>query len=179
MLQVVIIDEAHNLSDTLSCIHSAELTGAQVNTVISRPCRECRFKRCSFPVKRLTGFFFLQLCRSHSQLAQYADRYKWVHTYTHTHSGSHPALMTFLTPDVSASTGCLYTRSRLKAKNLMYIKQILFVVEGLVRALGGECVQGERNYCVQGTGQTPHSVNVLFAGKVGQNPQSQVTQAGL
>ena len=29
-LQVVIIDEAHNLSDTLSCIHSAELSGAQV-----------------------------------------------------------------------------------------------------------------------------------------------------
>ncbi|XP_037538797.1 ATP-dependent DNA helicase DDX11 [Nematolebias whitei] len=84
--QVVIIDEAHNLSDTLSCIHSAELTGAQ-------------------------------LCRAHSQLRQYADRYK----------------------------------SRLKAKNLMYIKQILFVVEGLVRVLGG---------------------------KVGQNPQSQTTQAG-
>ncbi|XP_076588489.1 ATP-dependent DNA helicase DDX11 [Chaetodon auriga] len=84
--QVVIIDEAHNLSDTLSCIHSAELTGAQ-------------------------------LCRAHSQLAQYADRYK----------------------------------SRLKAKNLMYIKQILFVIEGLVRVLGG---------------------------KVGQNPQSQTTQAG-
>ncbi|XP_051808029.1 ATP-dependent DNA helicase DDX11 [Acanthochromis polyacanthus] len=84
--QVVIIDEAHNLSDTLSCIHSAELTGAQ-------------------------------LCRSHSQLTQYADRYK----------------------------------SRLKAKNLMYIKQILFVIEGLVRALGG---------------------------KVGQNPQSQTTQTG-
>ncbi|XP_070827706.1 ATP-dependent DNA helicase DDX11 [Chaetodon trifascialis] len=84
--QVVIIDEAHNLSDTLSCIHSAELTGAQ-------------------------------LCRAHSQLAQYADRYK----------------------------------SRLKAKNLMYIKQILFVIEGLVRVLGG---------------------------KVGQNPQSQMTQTG-
>lgn len=33
-LQVVIIDEAHNLSDTLSCIHSAELTGAQVHTSI-------------------------------------------------------------------------------------------------------------------------------------------------
>ncbi|KAM8751701.1 ATP-dependent DNA helicase DDX11 isoform 1-T1 [Acanthopagrus schlegelii] len=81
--QVVIIDEAHNLSDTLSCIHSAELTGAQ-------------------------------LCRTHSQLSQYADRYK----------------------------------SRLKAKNLMYIKQILFVIEGLVRVLGG---------------------------KVGQNPQSQTT----
>uniref|UniRef100_A0A8C4IHY0 ATP-dependent DNA helicase DDX11 n=1 Tax=Dicentrarchus labrax TaxID=13489 RepID=A0A8C4IHY0_DICLA len=84
--QVVIIDEAHNLSDTLSCIHSAELTGAQ-------------------------------LCRAHSQLTQYADRYK----------------------------------SRLKAKNLMYIKQILFVIEGLVRVLGG---------------------------KVGQNPQSQTTQTG-
>ncbi|KAL7401885.1 hypothetical protein ABVT39_005918 [Epinephelus coioides] len=84
--QVVIIDEAHNLSDTLSCIHSAELTGAQ-------------------------------LCRAHSQLTQYADRYK----------------------------------SRLKAKNLMYIKQILFVIEGLVKVLGG---------------------------KVGQNPQSQATQTG-
>uniref|UniRef100_A0A8C9X755 DEAD/H (Asp-Glu-Ala-Asp/His) box helicase 11 n=1 Tax=Sander lucioperca TaxID=283035 RepID=A0A8C9X755_SANLU len=84
--QVVIIDEAHNLSDTLSCIHSAELSGAQ-------------------------------LCRVHSQLTQYADRYK----------------------------------SRLKAKNLMYIKQILFVIEGLVRVLGG---------------------------KVGQNPQSQTTQTG-
>uniref|UniRef100_A0A8C9X399 DEAD/H (Asp-Glu-Ala-Asp/His) box helicase 11 n=1 Tax=Sander lucioperca TaxID=283035 RepID=A0A8C9X399_SANLU len=83
---VVIIDEAHNLSDTLSCIHSAELSGAQ-------------------------------LCRVHSQLTQYADRYK----------------------------------SRLKAKNLMYIKQILFVIEGLVRVLGG---------------------------KVGQNPQSQTTQTG-
>ncbi|MED6286463.1 DEAD H (Asp-Glu-Ala-Asp His) box helicase 11 [Characodon lateralis] len=84
--QVLIIDEAHNLSDTLSCIHSAELNGAQ-------------------------------LCRAQSQLTQYADRYK----------------------------------SRLKAKNLMYIKQILFVIERLIRALGG---------------------------KVGQNPQSQTTQAG-
>ncbi|XP_074489242.1 ATP-dependent DNA helicase DDX11 [Sebastes fasciatus] len=84
--QVVIIDEAHNLSDTLSCIHSAELTGGQ-------------------------------LCRVHSQLTQYGERYK----------------------------------KRLKAKNLMYIKQILFVIEGLVRVLGG---------------------------KVGQNPQSQTTQTG-
>lgn len=33
-LQVVIIDEAHNLSDTLSCIHSAELSGAQVKTLV-------------------------------------------------------------------------------------------------------------------------------------------------
>lgn len=83
---MLIIDEAHNLSDVLSCIHSSELTGAQ-------------------------------LCRAHSQLAQYSERY----------------------------------RSRLKAKNLMYIKQILFVVEGLVRVLGG---------------------------KVGQNPHSQITQPG-
>ncbi|KAM3870578.1 ATP-dependent DNA helicase DDX11 [Diretmus argenteus] len=84
--QVLIIDEAHNLSDTLSCIHSMELTGAQ-------------------------------FCRAHSQLTQYSERYK----------------------------------SRLKAKNLMYIKQILFVFEGLVRVLGG---------------------------KVGLNPQSQTTQPG-
>ncbi|CAL8358727.1 unnamed protein product [Lota lota] len=84
--QILIIDEAHNLSDTLSCIHSAELTGAQ-------------------------------FCRSFSQLRQYSERYK----------------------------------SRLKAKNLMYIKQILFILEGLVQVLGG---------------------------KVGQNPQSQTTQPG-
>ncbi|KPP62992.1 hypothetical protein Z043_118778, partial [Scleropages formosus] len=84
--QVVIIDEAHNLTDTITCIHSSEVTGAQ-------------------------------LCCAHSQLSQYVGRY----------------------------------RNRLKAKNLMYLKQILFVVEGLVRVLGG---------------------------KVGQNPQNQVTQSG-
>uniref|UniRef100_A0A673KAB9 Putative ATP-dependent RNA helicase DDX11-like protein 8 n=1 Tax=Sinocyclocheilus rhinocerous TaxID=307959 RepID=A0A673KAB9_9TELE len=43
------------------------------------------------------------------------------------------------------------TLSRLKAKNLMYIKQILFVLEGLVRTLGG---------------------------KVGQNPNAQSCQLG-
>uniref|UniRef100_A0A8C1LZX5 Helicase ATP-binding domain-containing protein n=1 Tax=Cyprinus carpio TaxID=7962 RepID=A0A8C1LZX5_CYPCA len=71
--QIVIIDEAHNLTDTISAIHSAEISGAQ-------------------------------FCRAHSQLSQYCERY----------------------------------RSRLKAKNLMYIKQILFVLEGLVRTLGGQ-----------------------------------------
>ncbi|KAI4902620.1 hypothetical protein NFI96_032937 [Prochilodus magdalenae] len=71
--QIVIIDEAHNLTDTITSLHSAEINGAQ-------------------------------LCRAHSQLSQYCDRY----------------------------------RSRLKAKNLMYIKQILFVLEGLVRTLGGK-----------------------------------------
>uniref|UniRef100_A0A674BR86 ATP-dependent DNA helicase DDX11 n=1 Tax=Salmo trutta TaxID=8032 RepID=A0A674BR86_SALTR len=78
--QVLIIDEAHNLSDVLSCIHSSELTGAQV------------------------------------------------HTHTHTHNN------------------CSF---RLKAKNLMYIKQILFVVEGLVRVLGGK------------VGQNPHTTELL------------------
>ncbi|XP_066541762.1 ATP-dependent DNA helicase DDX11 isoform X2 [Hoplias malabaricus] len=71
--QIVIIDEAHNLSDTITALHSAEVNGAQI-------------------------------CRAHSQLSQYCERY----------------------------------RSRLKAKNLMYIKQILFVLEGLVRTLGGK-----------------------------------------
>ncbi|XP_043120352.1 ATP-dependent DNA helicase DDX11 isoform X2 [Puntigrus tetrazona] len=84
--QIVIIDEAHNLTDTISAIHSVEISGAQ-------------------------------LCRAHSQLSQYCERY----------------------------------RSRLKAKNLMYIKQILFVLEGLVRTLGG---------------------------KVGQNPNTQSCQPG-
>ncbi|KAG9337298.1 hypothetical protein JZ751_028866 [Albula glossodonta] len=84
--QVVIIDEAHNLTDTITCIHSSEVTGAQ-------------------------------LCCAHSQLSQYLERY----------------------------------RKRLKAKNVLYIKQILFVLEGLVCVLGGN---------------------------VGQNPQSQPSQPG-
>ncbi|KAI1882536.1 hypothetical protein AGOR_G00251760 [Albula goreensis] len=84
--QVVIIDEAHNLTDTITCIHSSEVTGAQ-------------------------------LCCAHSQLSQYLECY----------------------------------RKRLKAKNVLYIKQILFVLEGLVRVLGGS---------------------------VGQNPQSQPCQPG-
>ncbi|KAI7802478.1 ATP-dependent DNA helicase DDX11 isoform X1 [Triplophysa rosa] len=84
--QIVIIDEAHNLTDTISAIHSVEMNGAQI-------------------------------CRAHSQLSQYSERY----------------------------------RSRLKAKNLMYIKQILFVLEGLVCTLGG---------------------------KVGQNPNTQSCQPG-
>uniref|UniRef100_A0A3P8T7N2 ATP-dependent DNA helicase DDX11 n=1 Tax=Amphiprion percula TaxID=161767 RepID=A0A3P8T7N2_AMPPE len=92
--QVVIIDEAHNLSDTLSCIHSHKIE---------------------------------------SQLTQYADRY-----------------------------------NRLKAKNLMYIKQILFVIEGLVRALGGECFL-LNDYC-QSTTQTGTEMltinNFLFKAQI-------------
>ncbi|NWX41849.1 DDX11 helicase, partial [Steatornis caripensis] len=71
--QVVIIDEAHNLIDTITCIHSAEVSGSQ-------------------------------LCCAHSQLLQYMERY----------------------------------RKRLKAKNLMYIKQILYLLERFVAMLGGK-----------------------------------------
>lgn len=67
-LQVAIIDEAHNLSETLSCIHSADLTGAQVHTQQNTPA--C-FKPCFAKVQ-----MFPQLCRTHSQLTQYADRFR-------------------------------------------------------------------------------------------------------
>ncbi|XP_061577917.1 ATP-dependent DNA helicase DDX11 [Cololabis saira] len=99
--QVLIIDEAHNLSDTLSGIHSAELTGAQ-------------------------------LCRAQSQLTQYADRYK----------------------------------NRLKAKNVMYIKQILFVIEGLIRVLGGKAGQNPQTQTVQ-AGTEMHTINnFLFKAQI-------------
>uniref|UniRef100_A0A8C4MCZ2 DEAD/H-box helicase 11 n=1 Tax=Equus asinus asinus TaxID=83772 RepID=A0A8C4MCZ2_EQUAS len=71
--QVVVIDEAHNLIDTITGIHSAEVSGSQ-------------------------------LCQAHSQLLQYMERYG----------------------------------RRLKAKNLMYIKQILYLLEKFVTVLGGE-----------------------------------------
>ncbi|XP_053423578.1 ATP-dependent DNA helicase DDX11 isoform X3 [Nycticebus coucang] len=74
--QVVIIDEAHNLIDAITGIHSVEVSGSQ-------------------------------LCQAHSQLLQYMERYG----------------------------------KRLKAKNLMYIKQILYVLEKFVAALGGNIKQ--------------------------------------
>ncbi|CAB4010317.1 ATP-dependent DNA helicase DDX11 isoform X1, partial [Paramuricea clavata] len=64
---IVIIDEAHNLIETISNIHSVEISGIQIS-------------------------------RANSQLLQYRDRYK----------------------------------SRLKAKNLMYVKQILQVLSCLL-----------------------------------------------
>ncbi|XP_060086136.1 ATP-dependent DNA helicase DDX11-like [Ylistrum balloti] len=70
---IVLIDEAHNLLETINNIHSMEVTGSQ-------------------------------LLRAHSQLTQYEERY----------------------------------RSRLKAKNLMYIKQILFVLSCLLKIVGGK-----------------------------------------
>ncbi|XP_066286336.1 ATP-dependent DNA helicase DDX11-like isoform X2 [Branchiostoma lanceolatum] len=73
---VVIIDEAHNLVDTITGIHSVDITGGQI-------------------------------ARAYSQLTQYAQRYK----------------------------------SRLLAKNLRYIKQILHVLKHFIMCLGGKAGQ--------------------------------------
>ncbi|NXF06354.1 DDX11 helicase, partial [Smithornis capensis] len=100
--QVVIIDEAHNLIDTITCIHSAEVSGAQ-------------------------------LCCAHSQLSQYMERY----------------------------------RKRLKAKNLMYIKQILFLLEQFVAMLGGNVNQNPGCQAVSQTGTVLKSINdFLFQSQI-------------
>ncbi|XP_013417223.1 ATP-dependent DNA helicase DDX11-like [Lingula anatina] len=70
---IVIIDEAHNLLETINNVYSTEVTGSQ-------------------------------LTRAHSQLCQYQSRYQ----------------------------------SRLKAKNLMYIKQILHILSACIKYLGGQ-----------------------------------------
>jgi len=69
---VVIIDEAHNLLDTITNIHNCSITGAQ-------------------------------LTAAHSQLSQYREKYK----------------------------------ARLKAKNILYIKQLLFILASFIKVLGG------------------------------------------
>ena len=69
---VVIIDEAHNLLDTITNIHSLSVTGSQLAT-------------------------------AHSQLSQYKEKYG----------------------------------TRLKAKNILYIKQLLFILAGFIKILGG------------------------------------------
>jgi chromosome transmission fidelity protein 1 len=69
---VVIIDEAHNLLETINNVYSTEITGAHI-------------------------------LRTHSQLQQYEVRF----------------------------------RSRLKAKNLLYIKQIIYILSCFVKCLGG------------------------------------------
>ncbi|NWX56819.1 DDX11 helicase, partial [Promerops cafer] len=100
--QVVIIDEAHNLTDTITCIHSAEVTGSQ-------------------------------LCCAHSQLLQYMERY----------------------------------RKRLKAKNLMYIKQILYLLEQFVAMLGGNVNQNPGCQAVSQTGTVLKSINdFLFQSQI-------------
>ncbi|NXU17824.1 DDX11 helicase, partial [Pardalotus punctatus] len=100
--QVVIIDEAHNLIDTITCIHSAEVSGSQ-------------------------------LCCAHSQLSQYMERY----------------------------------RKRLKAKNLMYIKQILYLLERFVATLGGNVNQNPGCQAVSQTGTVLKSINdFLFQSQI-------------
>ncbi|XP_058660429.1 ATP-dependent DNA helicase DDX11 [Ammospiza caudacuta] len=100
--QVVIIDEAHNLIDTITCIHSAEVSGSQ-------------------------------LCCAHSQLSQYMERY----------------------------------RKRLKAKNLMYIKQILYLLEQFVAVLGGNVNQNPGCQAVSQTGTVLKSINdFLFQSQI-------------
>ncbi|XP_042651191.1 ATP-dependent DNA helicase DDX11 isoform X4 [Tyto alba] len=100
--QVVIIDEAHNLIDTITCIHSVEVSGSQ-------------------------------LCCAHSQLLQYMERY----------------------------------RKRLKAKNLMYIKQILYLLERFVAVLGGNVNQNPGCQAVSQTGTVLKSINdFLFQSQI-------------
>ncbi|KAE8613577.1 hypothetical protein XENTR_v10007766 [Xenopus tropicalis] len=92
--QVVIIDEAHNLIDTITCMYSSQVSGAQ-------------------------------LCQAHSQLMQYMDRY----------------------------------RSRLKAKNLMYVKQLVFLLEKFVQVMGGNVKQNPSFQKVAQDGTTLKSIN--------------------
>ncbi|KAM5239189.1 ATP-dependent DNA helicase DDX11 [Ctenodactylus gundi] len=100
--QVVIIDEAHNLIDAITGMHSIEVSGAQ-------------------------------LCQAHSQLLQYMDRY----------------------------------RKRLKAKNLMYVKQILYLLEKFVAVLGGNTKQNPSTQSFSQTGTELKSINdFLFQSQV-------------
>ncbi|KAM5332790.1 putative ATP-dependent DNA helicase DDX11-like protein 8 isoform 3-T3 [Glossophaga mutica] len=100
--QVVIIDEAHNLIDTITGIHSTEVSGAQ-------------------------------LCQAHSQLLQYMERY----------------------------------RKRLKAKNLMYIKQILYLLEKFVTVLGGNIKQNPNTQSLSQTGTELKTINdFLFQSQI-------------
>ncbi|XP_029455811.1 ATP-dependent DNA helicase DDX11 isoform X2 [Rhinatrema bivittatum] len=100
--QVVIIDEAHNLIDTITCIYSSEVSGSQ-------------------------------LCQAHSQLLQYMERY----------------------------------RRRLKAKNLMYIKQILYLLEKFVCMLGGNVNQNPNTQNISEAGTNLQSINdFLFESQI-------------
>uniref|UniRef100_A0A7M4FKQ7 DEAD/H-box helicase 11 n=1 Tax=Crocodylus porosus TaxID=8502 RepID=A0A7M4FKQ7_CROPO len=100
--QVVIIDEAHNLIDTITCIYSAEVSGSQ-------------------------------LCCAYSQLLQYMERY----------------------------------RKRLKAKNLMYIKQILYLLERFVSVLGGNVNQNPNTQSISQAGTELESINdFLFQSQI-------------
>ncbi|XP_069484673.1 ATP-dependent DNA helicase DDX11 isoform X2 [Ambystoma mexicanum] len=100
--QVVIIDEAHNLIDTITCIYSSQVNGSQ-------------------------------LCQAYSQLLQYMERY----------------------------------RKRLKAKNLMYVKQILFVLERFACVLGGDIKQNPNFQMISEAGTKLQSINdFLFQSQI-------------
>ncbi|XP_057557747.1 ATP-dependent DNA helicase DDX11 isoform X3 [Hippopotamus amphibius kiboko] len=100
--QVVVIDEAHNLIDTITSIHSVEVSGSQ-------------------------------LCQAHSQLLQYMERY----------------------------------RKRLKAKNLMYIKQILYLLEKFVTVLGGNVKQNPNTQSLSQAGTELKTINdFLFQSQI-------------
>ncbi|XP_049550788.1 ATP-dependent DNA helicase DDX11 isoform X2 [Orcinus orca] len=100
--QVVVIDEAHNLIDTITGIHSVEVSGSQ-------------------------------LCQAHSQLLQYMERYG----------------------------------KRLKAKNLMYIKQILYVLEKFVTVLGGNVKQSPNTQSLSQAGTELKTVSdFLFQSQI-------------
>ncbi|XP_062954956.1 ATP-dependent DNA helicase DDX11 isoform X2 [Cynocephalus volans] len=100
--QVVIIDEAHNLIDAITGIHSVEVSGSQ-------------------------------LCQAHSQLLQYMERYG----------------------------------KRLKAKNLLYIKQILYLLEKFVAVLGGNIKQNPNTQSLSRTGTELQTINTfLFQSQV-------------
>ncbi|XP_047284414.1 ATP-dependent DNA helicase DDX11 isoform X21 [Homo sapiens] len=100
--QVVIIDEAHNLIDTITGMHSVEVSGSQ-------------------------------LCQAHSQLLQYVERYG----------------------------------KRLKAKNLMYLKQILYLLEKFVAVLGGNIKQNPNTQSLSQTGTELKTINdFLFQSQI-------------
>ncbi|XP_072810784.1 ATP-dependent DNA helicase DDX11 isoform X1 [Vicugna pacos] len=100
--QVVVIDEAHNLIDTITGVHSVEVSGSQ-------------------------------LCQAHSQLLQYMERYG----------------------------------KRLKAKNLMYVKQILYLLEKFVTVLGGNIKQNPNTQSLLQAGTELKTINdFLFQSQV-------------
>jgi len=90
---IVIIDEAHNLLETITGIHSVGVGGGQ-------------------------------LALAYSQLTQYREKYS----------------------------------SRLKAKNLLYIKQILFILTRFIKALGGVPGRDPTEECI---GQKKEETNLV------------------
>nr|CAD7598697.1 unnamed protein product [Timema genevievae] len=130
---VLIIDEAHNLLDTISHIHSSELTGHQLggraagheamgtkslgSPSTSRGClsspgnqgrRPCVDRLAVIPPHSVTRFSIttkvFTLTHSHSQLTQYRDRF----------------------------------HSRFGANTLLHLNQVIFIIGKLIKMLGGK-----------------------------------------